>query len=407
MNTLAVNTSRHLTLGQGVQSKVYAGCLNGELVCAVKRYYKSDAPIQTHALREVKHMALLSSCQINVESMQVEPTREFTGVPRPLAVKYCGARSSLEGELYVAMPLVSKQSLAQLMQKHFFVDMSAPMHAWIVQGLFILASAQAHEILHRDIKAEHLMLDESFSLALIDWGLSTRCPDNSFLTEYVTTYPYRPPEIFAYTMSFLGPEHARVKRDRLDSMASFLIKPASQPIRPYWCESDLYSFAMSIIMCLCGRIPFAFDPTEPVFVRQQRHMFQLYKWHGIWPSLLAELNEPTGSDTFASILARHWRECFEAKTTSVMCPFDSLEQATSQCPPRTLEQRLDRIKDCAYPCPWVYAFLDRMGPLLLRMCHPDPDERPNTLSLLGSMHENRSLQEWQRVGKVFFARPAN
>jgi len=133
--------------------------------------------------------------RISVDTDMPEPTESFTGVPRPLAVKYA---TSLSNEIVVAMPLLSRQSIADVVRQNCSLDMSIPVHAWLVQGIFVLANAQAHEILHRDIKAEHLLLNDDFSLALVDWGLATKCPDNSYLTEYVTTYPYRPPEIFAY-----------------------------------------------------------------------------------------------------------------------------------------------------------------------------------------------------------------
>jgi len=82
---------------------------------------------------------------------------------------------------------------------------------------------------------------------------------------------------------------------------------------------------MSIIVSLCRQIPFRFSPAEPFFHRQQRHMLELYKWHGLWPALIRQLEAPSEEPSFARFMADHWRECFETKTKTIMCPFDSLE----------------------------------------------------------------------------------
>lgn len=169
----------------------------------------------------------------------------------------------------------------------------------------------------------------------------------------------------------------------------------------------MYSFGMSIIVSLCQHLPFRFSPSEPFFHRQQRHMLELYKWHGLWPALIRQLETPSEEPSFARFMADHWRECFETKTKTIMCPFDSLEQALDICRPKSMREKIDALVQHAYPCPWIHSFFDRWGPLLLTMCHLDPDERPNALSLLKSMHGGKSLDVWQAVTRDFFATKAD
>jgi serine/threonine protein kinase len=78
------------------------------------------------------------------------------------------------------------------------MDLSELVYSWLVQSVYLLASMEHEGILHRDIKPDHLFINSSGCLGLVDWGLSSKHADNQYLTQYMFTYLYRPPELYYY-----------------------------------------------------------------------------------------------------------------------------------------------------------------------------------------------------------------
>lgn len=75
-----------------------------------------------------------------------------------------------DGLLYIIMELVQGQSLYQIMQQGLIFPADAlRLTAGVCHGL---ASAHAHGILHRDIKPANILLDETGSPKIVDFGLA-------------------------------------------------------------------------------------------------------------------------------------------------------------------------------------------------------------------------------------------
>jgi serine/threonine protein kinase len=108
----------------------------------------------------------------------VIPCPEFTGVPR-LVRAFVDDR-----QLHVCLvqELVSQRPLLHIVRHFMHKDLSQLVYAWLVQSLFVLATLESKEVMHRDIKPDHLRISRDGSLALIDWGLATSHADNKFLT---------------------------------------------------------------------------------------------------------------------------------------------------------------------------------------------------------------------------------
>lgn len=151
----------------------------------------------------------------------------------------------------------------------------AGLESLLMQAIFVLAAMEHEGIMHRDIKCEHLLLTARGELALIDFGLSTKLADNSFLSEYVVTYPFRPLEIFFYQRSFLKHEPTTDQVESSSSRAveepdmfsSFLEKPGTQEILPYSCEADVFSLAFAFLSSIACRPLIKVDVGMPFFYK--------------------------------------------------------------------------------------------------------------------------------------------
>lgn len=258
--------------------------------------------------------------------------------------------------------------------------------------------------MHRDIKCEHLCLDTRGRLCLIDWGLSTKLADNAFQTPYVITFPYRPLEIFLACKDYINDEG-----DSIDIMLLTKSGPATLPF--CYPESDLYSFAWTMIISLCQTDPLHAEYSLPMRKRHAMYVRNIFVWHGMWQELVDALvmsnddlfamdREPT----FSTVLAREWRRTWERGVQSTICPFGSLQEAMARAPVKTMEMRRDSILMHLLPEPWVRRVWDKWGAILLSMGHLNPDARPTSTSLCQVLCEGKTLVDWHRVTMAEYER---
>ncbi|MBU1424731.1 MAG: AAA family ATPase [Gammaproteobacteria bacterium] len=100
-----------------------------------------------------------------------------------------------------------------------------------------LAELHRHELIHKDIKPEHVLLDEAGHVWLTGLGIASRMPREHQAPE--------PPEVIAGTLAYMAPEQTGRMNRSIDS------------------RSDLYSLGVTFYQMLTGTLPFtAADPME-------------------------------------------------------------------------------------------------------------------------------------------------
>ena len=81
--------------------------------------------------------------------------------------------------------LVSHGRLAEPQARHFFVQILSAVKYCHSQG-----------VVHRDLKAENLLLDSEGSIKLADFGFSNYFEEESLLSTFCGSPPYAAPELF-------------------------------------------------------------------------------------------------------------------------------------------------------------------------------------------------------------------
>jgi len=144
--------------------------------------------------------------------------------PNLVAVYRAGAR---DGVLYIAMELVSGETLHQLIRRSGFLD---PHHAAeiIAKAARGLGHAHQHGILHRDMKPANVIVTPEGEVKVTDFGVA-KVTGGESLTQS---------GIALGTPSYMSPEQALGYNDRLDE------------------RSDVYGLGAVLYECLTGRPPF-------------------------------------------------------------------------------------------------------------------------------------------------------
>jgi PAS domain S-box-containing protein len=100
-----------------------------------------------------------------------------------------------------------------------------------------LAEIHRHELVHKDLKPEHVLLDAAGHVWLTGLGIASRLPRERQAPE--------PPEIIAGTLAYMAPEQTGRMNRSIDS------------------RSDLYALGVTFYQMLTGTLPFtAGDPME-------------------------------------------------------------------------------------------------------------------------------------------------
>ncbi|MFZ2163280.1 MAG: AAA family ATPase [Sideroxyarcus sp.] len=96
-----------------------------------------------------------------------------------------------------------------------------------------LTELHRHELIHKDIKPEHVLLDEAGHVWLTGLGIASRMPREHQAPE--------PPEVIAGTLAYMAPEQTGRMNRSIDS------------------RSDLYALGVTFYQMLTGELPFTAD----------------------------------------------------------------------------------------------------------------------------------------------------
>ncbi|KAL9235830.1 hypothetical protein vseg_010564 [Gypsophila vaccaria] len=205
------NFHRDNLIGRGGYGNVYKGVLPNGNVIAIKRFKNCSAAGDAGFTHEVEVIASIR--HVNLVELR----------------GYCVATTKLEGhQRIIVCDLMENGSL----HDHLFVDESQKKLSWptrqkialgMARGLAYLHYGAQPPVIHRDIKASNILLDDNFEAKVCDFGLAKFNPEGfSHLSTRV-----------AGTMGYVSPEYA-------------LYGQLTE-------RSDVYSFGVVLLELLSGK----------------------------------------------------------------------------------------------------------------------------------------------------------
>ncbi|KAK8926201.1 putative LRR receptor-like serine/threonine-protein kinase RKF3 [Platanthera zijinensis] len=212
------NFSRENIIGRGGYGNVYRGVLKDDTVVAVKRFKNCSAGGDAVFAHEVEMIA--SVRHVNLVSLR----------------GYCTATTSMEGhQRIIVCDLIPNGSL----HDHLFAFGAGQALSWparqkiavgMARGIAYLHYGVQPAIIHRDIKASNILLDDNFDALVADFGLAKFAPEGA---SHVSTR-------VAGTLGYVAPEYA-------------LFGQLTE-------KSDVYSYGVVMLELLSGKK--AFKTTE-------------------------------------------------------------------------------------------------------------------------------------------------
>lgn len=204
------NFSRDNIIGRGGYGNVYKGLLSDGSEVALKRFKNCSAAGDASFTHEVKVIA--SVRHVNLVALR----------------GYCSATTRLEGyQRIIVCDLMQNGSLHDHLFGSLGVKLSWPLRQKIAlgtaRGLAYLHYGVQPAIIHRDIKANNILLDDKFEAKVADFGLAKFNPEG--MTHMSTRV--------AGTMGYVAPEYA-------------LYGQLTE-------RSDVFSFGVVLLELLSGR----------------------------------------------------------------------------------------------------------------------------------------------------------
>ncbi len=149
--------------------------------------------------------------------------RAISQVRHPNVISILSVETSVDGRLFLVMPLASGNSLAELIQapQDLPFEKSVSIIMQIADGL---TAVHDKGLIHRDIKPSNIMVNANGDACLTDFGLAAFVDEESSLTGT---------DVLVGTPSYMSPEQARNQQ-------------------PLDARSDLYSLGVTFYECLTG-----------------------------------------------------------------------------------------------------------------------------------------------------------
>jgi PAS domain S-box-containing protein len=200
---------------------------------------KSDDPVLFRATRAIDGRPVLLKVPASPRpapailrrlEREYELSRELDSsrIVRALALERHGGSLALVLESGPTKTLASQLGSPMEIQQFFRIALG-------ITGALI--ELHGHELLHKDIKPEHVLLDASGRVWLTGLGIASRLPREH--------QPIEPPEALAGTLAYMAPEQTGRMNRSIDS------------------RSDLYALGVTFYQMLTGELPFtADDPME-------------------------------------------------------------------------------------------------------------------------------------------------
>lgn len=187
-------------------------------------YLAHDRELGEDIALKVLHPSLLAADPLRLERLRTE-IKLARKISHPNVVRSHDI-GEWEGQYYITMEFIRGVTVADLLEKRGRLTVESTL-AIGTQLADALAVAHDQAILHRDIKPQNLMIDESGVLKVADFGLARTVQRDKKLTQagYIIG-----------TVSYMAPE--QLVGGELDA------------------RTDLYAVGLVLFECLSGRLPY-------------------------------------------------------------------------------------------------------------------------------------------------------
>lgn len=191
-----------------------------------------------------------------------------------------------EGFYFIVMQYVDGESLAMAIKRRGKIPVAEATRI-IRDAARALTAAHSHGVIHRDVKAENIMINKQGEVKLMDFGLARIGSSNSSISS---------PGNVLGTPHYMAPEQAR--GETVDA------------------RSDIYSLGATYYYALTGQMPF--DGTTPVTVIMKHLNEPLPNPCKITPEIPAKVNS-----TLSKMMAKDVKKRYQS-TQELINDFDNI-----------------------------------------------------------------------------------